>query len=57
MNPVHVKHLFDAGSVATMIATFAGWLPSIAALFTIVWTGVRIYESKTVQRLLGRKEP
>lgn len=55
MNPVHVKHLFDAGSVATMIATFAGWLPSIAALFTIVWTALRIYESKTVQKLLGKE--
>lgn len=50
-----VKHIIDLGSVATMAATFAGWLPNIAAAFTIIWTALRIYESKTVQRLLGRK--
>jgi hypothetical protein len=31
-------------------------LPSIAALFTIVWTGIRIYETDTVQRLLGKEK-
>jgi hypothetical protein len=30
-------------------------LPSIAALFTIVWTLIRIWETETVQNLLGRK--
>lgn len=57
MNPEHVKSAVDAGSIGTLLATIAGWLPHVAALFTIVWTGVRIYESKTCQRLLGRKEP
>lgn len=52
------KYFFDAGSVAIMIATIASWLPSIAALLTVVWTGLRIYETKTVQKLLGKwKEP
>jgi hypothetical protein len=30
-------------------------LPSIAALFTIVWTALRIYESATVQGYLARR--
>jgi hypothetical protein len=30
-------------------------LPSIAAAFTIVWTIIRIWETDTVQRWLGRK--
>jgi hypothetical protein len=30
-------------------------LPSIAAIFTIVWTLIRIWETTTVQTLLGRK--
>jgi len=30
-------------------------LPSIAAVFTIVWTGIRIWETETVQNMLGRK--
>ena len=50
-----VKHTADALSVVTVVATLVEMLPSIAALFTIVWTGIRIYETDTVQRLLGRK--
>ena len=50
------KHLLDLASVATVLGTLADMLPSIAALFTIVWTSIRIYETDTVQRLLGRKD-
>lgn len=45
------KHLLDVGSVMAVVATLAGWLPNIAALLTIVWTTIRIIESKTFQRL------
>jgi hypothetical protein len=52
------KQAVDVLSFGTAIAALAGWLPALAALFTIVWTGIRIYESRTVQRLLGkRREP
>jgi hypothetical protein len=51
-----VKHIADAASVVTVVGTLTGVLPSIAALFTIVWTGIRIYETDTVQRLIGRKK-
>ena len=50
-----VKHVVDALSVATVVATLVDMLPSIAALFTIVWTGIRIWETDTVQSLFGRK--
>jgi hypothetical protein len=43
------KHLIDGISVATVMGTLMSWLPSIAALFTIIWTAIRIYETKTVQ--------
>ena len=49
------KHIVDALSVATVLGTLIDMLPSVAALFTIVWTAIRIYETKTVQGLLGRK--
>ena len=49
------KHAGDALSIAGVIATLAGWLPAVAALLSIVWTGIRIYETKTVQRWLGRE--
>jgi len=51
------KHAIDAVSVITVIGTIGEVLPPLAALFTIVWTGLRIYETQTVQGLLGRKPP
>jgi hypothetical protein len=51
------KTLVDAVSVVTVVGTIGEVLPPLAALFTLVWTAIRIYETKTVQRLLGRKPP
>ena len=48
------KHILDALSVITVVGALVDMLPSIAALFTIVWTGIRIYETNTVQRWLGK---
>jgi hypothetical protein len=49
-----MKHAADVLSVSTAVATVAGWLPAIAALFTIIWTGIRIWETDTVQRWFNR---
>lgn len=51
------KAITDAASVATVVGTLADILPSIAAIFTIIWTGFRIYETETVQGWLGKKKP
>lgn len=48
------KHITDALSVATVVGTLMQVLPAIAAVFTIVWTAIRIYETDTVQKLLGK---
>ena len=50
-----VKQVTDALSVVTVIGTLADILPAIAALFTIVWTSFRIYETDNVQKWLGKK--
>lgn len=50
----HTKHLIDGVSVATVMGTLMSWLPAIAALFTIIWTAIRIYETKTVQGWLKK---
>ena len=50
------KQAVDAVSVVTVIGTLAEILPAIAALFTIVWTGFRIYELQTIQNWLKRKK-
>lgn len=49
------KHLIDAMSIATVLGTLTSMLPAIAAAFSIVWSAIRIWETDTVQRLLGRK--
>jgi hypothetical protein len=51
-----VKHIVDGVSVLTVIGTLANILPAIAALFTIIWTVLRIYETKTVQGWFGNSE-
>ena len=50
------KHIIDGASIATAVGTMMQVLPAIAALFTIVWTVIRIYETKTVQKLLGKNK-
>jgi hypothetical protein len=49
--------LGNAGAVGTMLATLAGWLPPIAAAFSIFWLGIQIWESDTVRAWTGRKRP
>jgi len=51
------KQVVDAVSVLTVVGTIGELLPPLAALFTLVWTGIRIFETKTVQGLLGRNPP
>ena len=53
----NAKHAVDAASIVTVVGTLTDMLPSIAAAFTIVWTGIRIWETETVQRWLGRNPP
>ena len=53
-NQEAVKHTIDAASVVTVVGTLVEVLPAVAAAFTIVWTAIRIYETKTVQGWLNR---
>jgi hypothetical protein len=49
------KHFLDGLSLVTVLGTLMNWLPAIAALLSIIWTLLRIYESKTVQSILRKK--
>jgi hypothetical protein len=48
------KTTVDAISIVTVVGTLADVLPAVAALFTIIWTALRIYETRTVRKLLGK---
>lgn len=50
------KHVLDGLSLVTVLGALVELLPAVAALFTIVWTAIRIYETDTVQQLLGKKK-
>lgn len=50
-----MKQVVDTVSVATAVGTVAAVLPPLAALFTIVWTLIRIWETDTVQHLFQKK--
>jgi hypothetical protein len=52
----NTKHIIDFASVVTVLGALVDVLPAIAAIFTIVWTAIRIYETDTVQGLLGKKD-
>jgi len=55
-NYVITKTIVDGLSVVTVVGTLMSVLPAIAATFTIVWTLIRIWETKTVQSLVKRKK-
>jgi hypothetical protein len=50
------KHVLDFASIFTAVGTVLQWLPYLAAIFTIVWTGIRIYETRTVQTLIANRK-
>lgn len=53
--PDGLKHLLDVASIAALLGSLISMLPAVASLLTIVWTAIRIFETATVQRLLGRQ--
>ena len=55
-NHESTKHVIDLLSVATVLGTLVEMLPSIAAVFTIVWTAIRIWETDTVRGWTGRRK-
>ena len=56
----HAEQVKLAGDVvagAGVFATLAGWLPPVAAAVTLIYTLVRLWETKTVQKLVARLCP
>lgn len=49
-----VKHVTDGLSIITVLGTLADILPALAALFSLVWSIIRILETDTVRGWLGK---
>ncbi len=50
------KEVIDIAAASTGVMALAAWLPPVASIFTIIWLGLRIYESETVRELLGKNK-
>ena len=50
----HVKQIADVVSVTTIFGTLMGILPSVAAVLSIVWSLVRLYETRTVRGIIAK---
>ena len=50
----HLKQTIDLVSLTTVFGTLMGHLPSVAAIFSIAWSIIRIYETRTVRDLFSK---
>tara|TARA_R110000868_G_scaffold404367_1_gene682444 strand:+ start:336 stop:500 length:165 start_codon:yes stop_codon:yes gene_type:complete len=49
-----IKSAVDVAAVSAGIGSWLTLLPDAAALLSVIWLALRIWETKTVQRLLRR---
>ena len=47
------KEMLDVAAASTAVMSMAAWLPPTASILTIIWLGIRIYESNTVQSIVN----
>ena len=50
----HAKAVIDLSSITVVLATLVEWLHAAAALASLIWSVIRIYESQTVQRWIKK---
>jgi hypothetical protein len=50
------KQVLDGISFLTVVGSLLEMLPAISAVLSIVWVSIRIWETETVQRVVGRKQ-
>lgn len=53
-SPETLKHVTDGLSIITVVGTLAEILPALAALFSLVWSIIRIAETDTVRGWFGK---
>ena len=53
--PQQAKSAADYTSVGVIFGAWVEVLPHVAALLSIAWMGIRIYETRTMQRMIGRE--
>jgi hypothetical protein len=56
MTSEEAKSALDVVSVTATVSALIGWLPAVAAVLSIVWTLIRIWETDTVRQLFNRDD-
>jgi hypothetical protein len=51
-----IKPTLDWAAIGTIFTAFFELIPDVSAFFGLVWILIRIYETDTVQRLIGKKK-
>tara|TARA_R100001086_G_scaffold197247_1_gene113784 strand:- start:3306 stop:3479 length:174 start_codon:yes stop_codon:yes gene_type:complete len=51
-----IKTAVDISAATTGGLVWFEWIHPVAGLFTIVWLGISIWQSPTVQKLLKKKD-
>jgi hypothetical protein len=46
----HAKTIVDVSSITVVLATLVEWLPAAAALASLIWSIIRIYETETFKK-------
>ena len=49
-----IKQVADAASIVTVVGTLMNALPAIAALASLIWSVIRIWETQTIQNWVNR---
>jgi hypothetical protein len=49
------KVMIDVAAVGTTLGSLGEILPPIASIFTIIWMGIRIYETDTIKNVIGKE--
>lgn len=52
-----LKQCVDISCLGVTVGAVAAWLPPLSALASLIWAVIRIYETETVQNLLGKRKP
>ena len=58
MNGTEAKAIADGAALSLTFSSMMGWMTPVAtfvgSVLGIVWMSIRIYETNTVQKLLGK---
>ena len=50
------KDILDAAAASTAVLSLFAWLPPVASLFTVVYLGIRIWETETIKQITNRRD-